>query len=83
MKVLGKVVVVTGAGSGVGREVAQELLRRGARVAAVDINEATVAETAGLATGPLGLHRRSPSRAARTPGSRRPSASAPTRPLLP
>jgi NAD(P)-dependent dehydrogenase (short-subunit alcohol dehydrogenase family) len=49
MKVSGKVVVVTGAGSGMGREVALELLRRGARVAAVDINEATLAETASQA----------------------------------
>ncbi len=45
----GKVVVVTGAGSGMGREVALELLRRGAKVAAVDINEATLAETVILA----------------------------------
>lgn len=37
MKVNGKVVVVTGAGSGMGRELTLELLRRGARVAAVDI----------------------------------------------
>ena len=49
MKVSGKVVVVTGAGSGMGREVALELLRRGARVATVDINEATLAETVSLA----------------------------------
>jgi NAD(P)-dependent dehydrogenase (short-subunit alcohol dehydrogenase family) len=45
----GKVMVVTGAGSGMGRQVALELLRRGAKVAAVDINEATLAETAMLA----------------------------------
>ena len=49
MKVAGKVVVVTGAGSGMGREVALELLRRGARVACVDINEASLAETVTLA----------------------------------
>jgi NAD(P)-dependent dehydrogenase (short-subunit alcohol dehydrogenase family) len=46
-----KVVVVTGAGSGMGREIALELLRRGARVAAVDINETTLRETAALAPG--------------------------------
>ena len=51
MKPAGKVVVVTGAGSGMGREVALELLRRGARVAAVDINATTLAETAGMAPG--------------------------------
>jgi len=45
----GKVVVVTGAGSGMGREVALELLRRGASVAAVDLNGETLAETATLA----------------------------------
>jgi NAD(P)-dependent dehydrogenase (short-subunit alcohol dehydrogenase family) len=51
MNPAGKVVVVTGAGSGMGREVALELLRRGARVAAVDINEATLLETVALAAG--------------------------------
>jgi NAD(P)-dependent dehydrogenase (short-subunit alcohol dehydrogenase family) len=45
VRAAGKVVVVTGAGSGMGREVALELLRRGARVAAVDVNEATLQET--------------------------------------
>ena len=49
MRAAGKVLVVTGAGSGMGREVALELLRRGARVAAVDINETTLRETAALA----------------------------------
>ena len=34
-----KVLVVTGAGSGMGREIVLELLRRQARVAAVDIKE--------------------------------------------
>lgn len=36
MKTAGKVFVVTGAGSGLGRALTLELLRRGARVAAVD-----------------------------------------------
>lgn len=49
MKPAGRVFVVTGAGSGMGREVALELLRRGGRVAAVDINETTLAETIALA----------------------------------
>lgn len=52
MKAGQKIVVVTGAGSGIGREVALELLRRGARVAAVDIDETTLAETAALAAEP-------------------------------
>lgn len=39
MRIADRVFVVSGAGSGIGREVARELLRRGARVAAVDISE--------------------------------------------
>lgn len=37
MRVAGKVVVVTGAGSGIGRALTMELLARGAKVAAVDL----------------------------------------------
>src|SRR4051812_35227688 len=44
-----KVFVVTGGGNGMGREVVLGLLHRGARVAAVDLNEAGLAETAKLA----------------------------------
>lgn len=49
MKVAGKILVVTGAGSGIGREVVLEALRRGAKVAACDISATTLAETAMLA----------------------------------
>jgi NAD(P)-dependent dehydrogenase (short-subunit alcohol dehydrogenase family) len=49
MKLKGKVVVVTGAGSGMGRELVLELLRRHASVAALDINPQTLQETAALA----------------------------------
>lgn len=49
MKLKDKVVVVTGAGSGMGREITLELIRRGARVAAIDMHKATVDETAALA----------------------------------
>jgi NAD(P)-dependent dehydrogenase (short-subunit alcohol dehydrogenase family) len=52
MKATGKTIVVTGAGSGMGRQVALELLRRGANVAAVDVNPTTLAETAALADDP-------------------------------
>jgi short-subunit dehydrogenase len=55
MKPGNKVIVVTGAGSGMGREVALELVRRGARVAAVDLNEMGLAETSRLAAAPDSL----------------------------
>jgi NAD(P)-dependent dehydrogenase (short-subunit alcohol dehydrogenase family) len=46
-KVNGKVCVVTGAGSGIGRELALELGRRGARAIAIsDVNDEGLAETA-------------------------------------
>lgn len=51
MKVHGKVLVVTGAGNGIGREVVLALLNRGATVAAVDLSDAGLAETARLAGG--------------------------------
>ena len=49
MKVNGKTIVVTGGGSGMGRELVLELAKRGASVAAVDINKEAVLETARLA----------------------------------
>lgn len=39
MRIADRVFVVSGAASGMGRDVVRELLRRGARVAAVDVNE--------------------------------------------
>ncbi len=44
--VRGKVAAVTGAGSGIGRQLAVELARRGARLAVSDIDEAGLAGTA-------------------------------------
>jgi NAD(P)-dependent dehydrogenase (short-subunit alcohol dehydrogenase family) len=49
MELADKVLVVTGGGNGIGRQVVLELLRRGARVAAVDIRDESLSETAGLA----------------------------------
>jgi NAD(P)-dependent dehydrogenase (short-subunit alcohol dehydrogenase family) len=49
MELGNKVFVVTGGGNGMGREVTLGLLARGARVAAVDLSEAGLAETAKLA----------------------------------
>lgn len=51
MRVQGKVVVVTGAGSGMGRQLVLELVSRGAKVAAVDMREETLEETKTLARG--------------------------------
>ena len=50
MKVKDKVVVVTGAGNGMGREITLELVRRGAKVAAVDMRQDFLDETKKLAT---------------------------------
>ncbi|WP_295792779.1 SDR family oxidoreductase [Mucilaginibacter sp.] len=54
MKVENKVIVVTGGGSGMGRELVLNLLAKGAKVAAIDINEAAVKETA-LQAGEMGI----------------------------
>jgi NAD(P)-dependent dehydrogenase (short-subunit alcohol dehydrogenase family) len=48
MTLTDKVAVVTGAGSGLGRGIALALAAQGAKVAAVDIEEATARETAAL-----------------------------------
>lgn len=49
MNVSGKTFFVTGGGSGMGRELVLLLLKKGARVATADINEASLQETASLA----------------------------------
>nr|WP_321452014.1 SDR family oxidoreductase [uncultured Carboxylicivirga sp.] len=49
MKIQNKRIVVTGAGSGMGRELTLQLVQKGAKVAMVDINESGLEETAKLA----------------------------------
>ncbi len=49
MKANGKVIVVTGAGGGVGRELVLQLVAKGASVAAIDINKERLDETAKIA----------------------------------
>jgi short-subunit dehydrogenase len=48
MNVKGKIIVVTGAGSGMGRELTIQLVQKGAKVAMVDLNETTLKQTADL-----------------------------------
>ena len=48
MKVEGKVLVVTGGGNGIGREVVLQLIKHGAKVAAVDLSAEGLAETSRL-----------------------------------
>lgn len=49
MKTKDKVIVVTGAGSGMGRQLAIQLVKKGAKVAMVDIHESQLHETEALA----------------------------------
>jgi NAD(P)-dependent dehydrogenase (short-subunit alcohol dehydrogenase family) len=49
VEISGKVFVVTGGGNGIGREVVLALLAKSARVAAVDLRDEGLAETAALA----------------------------------
>ncbi|MBB3667048.1 SDR family NAD(P)-dependent oxidoreductase [Garicola koreensis] len=49
MNIQGAVIVVTGGGAGIGRATVLELLRRGANVAAVDLNDEGLQQTAALA----------------------------------
>lgn len=51
MNVAGKIFVVTGAGNGMGREVALALPERGAKVAGLDIKGEWLEETKALARG--------------------------------
>ena len=48
MKLEDRVALVTGAGSGIGREIAQTLAAEGAKIAAVDLRPETAEETLGM-----------------------------------
>jgi NAD(P)-dependent dehydrogenase (short-subunit alcohol dehydrogenase family) len=52
MKVANKVIVVTGGGNGIGRELVLKLVQEGACVAAVDLNENSLKETVALSDQP-------------------------------
>src|SRR5262249_32767235 len=48
MKLKGKVALITGAGSGIGRQTALLFAREGAAIGAVDVNEKAAQETVGM-----------------------------------
>lgn len=50
MKVQNKVIIITGAGSGLGRELTLNLLAKNAKIAALDINEEGLSKTVELAS---------------------------------
>lgn len=49
MQVADKIIVITGAGSGIGRELTLQLLKKNAKVAGIDIHENALAETQQIA----------------------------------
>lgn len=51
-----KVIVITGAGSGMGRELTKQLVQKGAHVAAIDIHEKALMETVVMAGGKVSSH---------------------------
>ncbi|HYX65359.1 MAG TPA: glucose 1-dehydrogenase [Burkholderiales bacterium] len=55
MRLKDKVALITGAGSGIGRQAALLFAREGARVAVVDVNEQTANETAAMLAGAIAV----------------------------
>jgi 2-hydroxycyclohexanecarboxyl-CoA dehydrogenase len=55
MKLNGKIAIVTGAGQGIGRGIAEKLAAEGATVVVTDVNETTAKETAQAVNG-VGIH---------------------------
>lgn len=51
MKIHGKVFIVTGAGSGMGRQLSLQLIAKGAKVAGIDLHESQLMETLELCGG--------------------------------
>lgn len=49
MKVNNKIIIVTGGGNGMGREIVLNLLSKGAKVIALDINKSALEDTAAIA----------------------------------
>ena len=49
MRLKDKVALITGAGSGIGRQAALLFSREGAKIVCVDVNEAAAKETANVA----------------------------------
>ena len=52
MDFTGRIVLITGAGSGLGRRLAIDLKEAGCRLAMGDFNEAGLVETAAMLKGP-------------------------------
>ena len=55
MKIHGKVFIVTGAGSGMGRQLSLQLIAKGAKVAGIDLHEGPLKETLDLTGGNTNL----------------------------